>query len=552
MSIDGRFIKLLTKELDIQLNTGRIQKISQLGKTDFLFSIRKNSKTVNLYISLSTSLARMNITKNNYSNDYIPGGFCMFLRKHLEGGFIKTIKALNDDRIIEIQIQNKNNIGDLTTYYLIQEMFSRYTNMIITDNTKKILNAYKHISPFDNSNRTIANGAIYDLPEDKRLFQGDLEGIKSLFQSETDYLKIVKSIKGISPVLAKYIVNKANYNNYNMYEIYKEILNQELNPTMAINNKIDFYYIDIFNKNQKYFKTLSELIDNYYLEASSIERVKQIYKHLNQFTKQELKRKKNKLEKLHTDLNRALNNNILRIKGDLLIANQHNIYRGASTFTAYSYELKKDIEITLDNLLNPIQNANKYYKKYKKQKTAVNYIREQIEITLYQINYLEDIFSQINNTYSLSDLAEIEDELRNNKFLPKKKKTISKKKPNYNKYYDELGILILVGKNNLQNNYLTHKYARKDYWWFHTKKQSGSHVIVASTNELEEITIRTAANLSAYFSKSKQSNSVQVDYTRVKNLKKVPGIYGSYVTYTKQKTIFINPNLDLINKLKKG
>ena len=336
-----------------------------------------------------------------------------------------------------------------------------------------------------------------------------------------------------------------------MFDVYLEMSNKEVNPTMSLNNKTDYYYFDVFKNNTRYYKSLSELIDNYYLEASSIERVKQVYKYLHNFSKQELKRKKHKIEKLHQDLDKAHNNDIYRIKGDILITNQYQISKGEANFKGYSYELEKDIEVELNRLLDPIQNANKYYIKYKKLKKAVDYINEQVKITKNVILYLEQVIAQIEGTYSLPDLLEIQDELKDNGFLKKRKQISKKKKPNYDTYYDEDGVMILVGKNNLQNNYLTHKYAKKDYWWFHTKEQTGSHVIVASNDELSETTIRTAANLSAYFSKSRLSSSVPIDYTQVKNIKKVPGMLGSYVTYTNQKTIYIDPDENLINSLRK-
>ena len=551
MALDGRFTKFLAKELHFELNTGRIQKISQLGKTDFLFMIRANNDNKKLYCSLSTSLARVNLTDNNYKSDYTPGGFCMFLRKHLEGGIIKNISALNDDRIFEFVIENKNEIGDFKIYKVIIEMFSRYTNMIIVDESDIILNAYKHLNPFDSNDRTIVNSHTYKLPTDNRLSQDDYSGIKNFFENDVNTNDIVDNIKGISPLLANYITNEANHNHYKMFAVYMDMYNKEVSPTLSLDNKTDYYYFDLFKQKTKSYSTLSSLIDNYFLEASSIERVKQIYKYLSNYTKQELKRKKHKLEKLYNDLNNANNNDIFRIKGDIIITDQFKINKGDNAYTGYSYELERNIEIELNRILDPIQNANKYYAKYKKLKVAVKHIKEQINLTKEVIQYLEQIRSQLSNTYSLPDLIEIQDELRDTGFLKKKNKTTKAKKPNYDTYFDSDGVMILVGKNNLQNNYLTHKYAKKDYWWFHTKEHTGSHVIVAKSDDLSETTIRTAAQLSAYFSKAKKSSSVPIDYTQVSNLKKVPGTYGSFVTYTNQKTIYIDPDETFIDNLKK-
>ncbi len=546
MSLDGLFLSHLAKELNEELTGGRIQKISQLGKTEFLFGIRVNNQNKKLYISLSTSLARINLTSKNYPSDYLPGGFCMFLRKYVEGGFIRSITTLNHDRILEMELEGRNELGDMTTLYLIMEIFSRYTNLIILEDDRRVINAFKHVSPFDSAERTIANGIEYTLPEDERFDPDDFGSIKKYLSVERTHKDLVDNIKGISPIIAMHVAKVGNYKPEKVFEAYENTMTMPLKPTMYLGDKADFYHLDIFEKNQRYFDTLSDLLDHYYSEASSIERVKQIYKYLYGFVKREYKRKKTKLEKLSVDLANALNNDIWRIMGDTLIACQHQIRRGDSSFKGYAYELEKEVEIELDQLLDPIQNANKYYTKYKKRKVAVNHVNEQISITKRDIAYLDELMIQIQNTQSLSDLLEIQDDLIDNGFLPRKKREQSKKKPNYESYTDELGINILVGKNNIQNNYLTHKFAKKDYWWFHVKQQTGSHVIVCSQDELTEPTIRMAANLAALNSKSKASSSVAVDYTRVRYIKKVPGMIGSFVTYTNQKTIYIDPDIEKI------
>ncbi len=552
MSVDGRFLHFLTKELHNSLYSGRVQKISQLGKTDFLLNIRAHNQNRKLYISLSTSLARINLTKENYSSDYTPGGFCMFLRKHLEGSFVEKFKTLQNDRIVEMTFNATNEIGDRVTIYLIMEMFSRYTNLILLNSDRIIINAYKHISPFESIDRTIINGSPYKLPEDNKLNPDDYKKIEKLFQSETTYKDIIQNIRGLSPIFAKYLLKQANYNHQKLFELYKKVEKEPVNPTISLGNKTEFYYYDIFDKNQVYFSTLSELLDFYFNEASSLERVKQIHKYLFSFVKREYKRKKNKLEKLSSDYNKALENDIYRIKGDLLISNQHKVKKGDKVYQGFSYELNKDIEVELNRLLTPIENANKYYTKYKKLKKAVHYIDEQIEITKREIEYFNDLILQIQDMHSLNDLYEIQDELIANGFLPKKKKNEKKKKkPNFDIYVDSNNIEYYIGKNNIQNNYLTHKFAKKEYWWFHVKNQTGSHVVIGSFNDLNESTIRLAANLAVIHSKSKDSSSVPVDYTKIKYIKKIPGMLGSFVSYTNQKTIYIDPDPSIIKDLLK-
>lgn len=546
MSVDGRFIEHLAKELDNKIKNNRINKISQLAKADFLFSLNKE----NLYISLSTALSRVHLVNDKYSNFITPGGFCMFLRKYIEKGIITKVESLNADRIIQLKINNRNDIGDLTDYYVVIEMFGRYANLIVLDEKRIIINAYKHIHPFENIDRVIVNGIKYELPKDERINPNDLTKIEEFFKSDNiSYKTIIDNVKGMSPLIARHIIEKANYNDNKFYKTYLDIYNAEIKPTKSGKH---FYYLDIFSDDKEYFNSLSELLENQFDQASSLDRVKQIHKYLHTFVKNNLDKDINKLEKLSKDLNEAKNNQINRIKGDLLLQNNNLIDKTKTEVKLYSYELDKELEIEIDRMSCPIDNANKYYAKYKKQKTAVNHITNQIEITKKEISYFDDLLNQINENFNIKDLEEIQEELIANKYLPKKKSKNKIKSPNYDTYIDELGYQIAVGKNNIQNNFLTHKLAKKDFLWFHVQKQSGSHVVVLSNEELKEPTIRAAANLAAYYSKSKDSGSVPVDYTKVKYVKKIPGEFGSYVSYTNQKTIYIDPNIELIKKLRKG
>lgn len=547
VSVDGRFIAYLAKELNEKTQNIRINKISQLSKADFLFYLSANQ---NLYLSLSTSLARIHLAKEKYSNFVTPGGFCMFLRKYIEKGIISSVAALNSDRIIEIKVNNRNDIGDLTDYYLIIELFGRYANLIILDENRIILNAYKHIHPFENIDRIIVNGIKYSLPKDDKISADNLVEIETFFnKEEVTFQDIINNIRGVSPLLAKYIVQEAHYKSSKMFEVYKDVFNKIAQPTKSTKH---FYYIDILDDDKIYYNTISELLEVQFMEASSLDRVKQIHKYLHTFIKNTLDKNVNKLEKLTKDLNEAQNNQINRIKGDLLLQNNNLIDKTKTEVKLYSYELDEEINIEIDRMSCPVDNANKYYNRYKKQKSAIKHIEGQIDLTKKEINYFDDLINQLSDNYDIKDLEEIQEELISNRYLAKKKDKSKTKNPNYNIYFDELGIQIVVGKNNIQNNYLTHKLAKNDFTWFHVQKQTGSHTIVMSSQELTEPTIRAAANLAALYSKSKLSSSVPVDYTKIKYVKKVPGEVGSYVTYTNQKTIFIDPDETLLQKLRKG
>ncbi|MBN2504217.1 MAG: NFACT family protein [Bacilli bacterium] len=554
MSMDGRFIFNLGKELDQELKSGRIQKIYQLSKTDFLFIVRTPGKTRQLYISLSTSLTRIHLTELEYDKPDNPGGFCMLLRKYLEGGFITDIGSVNNDRIVGLGIENHNDIGDLVEYKVYMEILGRYANLILVDAQNKIIDAYKHVSPFEDKDRTIERGATYQLPEDGKLNPDDINAINNFFENHKELVSkdLVRNIRGFSPLLADHFLEIAKNTDFHPLDLFTMLMNQTPKPTLAHDNdKTQFYYLDVFpNLDKINFDSISKLLDAYFSVAGRLERNRQISKHLIQFVKRELDRNKNKLEKLANDLDRANKADIYRIKGNIILEHQNDISKGSSEYTAFSYETNMDVQIALDQLLSPIQNANQYFRKYRKYRNSLSHINEQIRLTKTEIEYFSLLQAQIDNA-SPNDLEEIKQELIDLSYLRKHSSKTRRKQPNYEAFIDQTGIEILLGKNNLQNEYLTHKLARSNEWWFHVQGHHGAHVVAKSETDLTETTIRTAANLAACYSAAKMSASVPVDYTRIKYVKKVPGTPGSFVTYTNQKTIYIDPDCEAIATMTK-
>jgi len=553
MSLDGRFLYYLANELNQDLQNGRIQKIYQLTKTDFLFLIRANSKNLQLTISLSTSISRIHLTNYHTDKPDNPSGFCMLLRKYIEGGIVLSVSTLSSDRIVNLHLQNINEMGETKTYNLYMEMMGRYANLIVCDEENKIIDAFKHISPFEDQERTILKGITYHAPEDGKINPFDAQMASNYLTSLDDYTyqDLIAHFTGFSPLLSKHLISQAKIDRTSLLISYQKMMEEKVHPTLFIKNNIrKFYYFDVFPEGEKLtFKSLSLLLDEYYSETSKMERMKQVSKNIYQLAKREFEKNKNKLEKLTKELDVATNSEIIRIKGDLIIQNMNQIARGDLNLTTFDYENNQEISIELDRLLTPIQNANMYYKKYKKNKTAVSFIQEQILLTKKQITYFDLLISQIENA-QMNDLDEIHEELAKLGFLRTKIKKQKIKKPNYDTYQDKDNVIIYVGKNNIQNEYLTHKIAKSNEWWFHTKDNHGSHVIVSKSGELSETTIRTAALLAAYFSKARMSSSVPVDYTLVKFVKKIPGEMGSLVQYTNHKTIYIDPDSGVFNQIK--
>ncbi len=551
MSMDGRFIDKLATELNTTLTNGRINKIYQLSKSDFLLLVRAQ-KNESLYLSLSPQLARLHLTHYTYDKPQTPSGFCMLLRKYLENGIIRKIDTVEYDRIIKIVVQNANDFGEKKTYNIFIELMGKHANMAITDEDNLIIDAYKHVSPFDGQQRTFLKGFTYEYPQDQKLIPTDYNAIQSFFETTPDLSPrvMVDRIRGISQRLTSYLFNQAFNQEIPMIDLYQKALNQPVNPCVNLSDKKQFYWFNVFDTPVKTYESLSELLDEYFYETGVLDRTKQLSKNIYQLIKRELDKNSSKLEKLTQERQSAANSEILRMKGDLIVEHQSELTKGISDFEAYSYEVNQTISIQLDRLATPIENAQAYYKRYKKIKASISHLTLQIERTKNEIDYFETLLQQIEMA-SLNDLLEMIEELKQNHYLHEKPTKTKMNRPQYDTYYTSDKTEILVGKNNLQNEYITHQLAKHNETWFHVKNQPGSHVLVRKIDALTEEDIRSAAQLASYFSSARHSSSVPVDYTLIRYVKKVPGMKGSFVTYTHQKTIYIDPDDDITRKILK-
>jgi predicted ribosome quality control (RQC) complex YloA/Tae2 family protein len=554
MSLDGNIVRHLTKEFNEILITGRINKIYQLSKYDLLLNISTKQGKKQLLISSSPNYSRIHITDMKYEKPNTPPAFCMFLRKHLEGGIINTIYQKENDRVIVFEIMKRNELGDLSIKNLIVEVMGRHSNLIITSNDFKIMESIKHQMPFDGNERTLFPGAIYEFPCTEKLNPYN-ENERNTFLSNPDninYQNILSNFMGFSPLITTEIMYRFESSNIPMKTIFSNILS-ESSPVLISSNRDHFYYTDIqsIKGGRIKFENVNKLVDRYYYDKDTIDIIKQKSKDTVKFIKNYISRLDNKIDKLNTDLRKTKKRDILRIKGELIQANLHLINKGDSKLSCNNYYTNEPEIIELNNKLSPIDNSKKYFKKYKKLKTSIPHIDKQIISAKLELRYFNQLMQQIENA-SLKDIEEIKDELVDKKYIKRSLKHKKRKiKPNFDTYYDNLGIEILVGKNNLQNSHITHTVARHNEIWFHVKGAPGSHVVTRKVFPLEEETIRTAAQLAAYFSKMKTSSSVPVDYLEIRYIKKIPGKINSFVTYKNNKTIYIDPDESFILNLRK-
>ncbi|MGX7101627.1 Rqc2 family fibronectin-binding protein [Gemella sanguinis] len=550
MAFDGFFVRKLVEEFNKSILYSRINKINNLSNDEFIFSIRKG-KNLKLYVSANSSASRIQLTNNSYENPQTPSNFCSVLRKYLMGGIIEEINQINNDRIIKFKIKNFDELGYEKYYFLITELMGKHSNIILTNSENIIIESLKNSYSLEFSRSTISNMEYVLPPTVKKYNPFNFSEYSDLKCDNNDKKFLIKNFYGVSSVLNNYFLNKEE----NVLESFKEFCSNFSSynePTLLKNgNKNDFYYFDIIsNKDNIKFDSLSRLLDFYYMDIQKESSNKNTEKELFNFIKNKLSRLNKKLKILNKELLEAKEKDDYKLKGQLLISNiylfKNNIPEVVTLQNFYSENLE-DISIELDPNISIEKNSEKYFELYKKNKRTIENLYEQIDITKKDISYFETLSFQIENA-GKTDLLEIKEELINSGYLKKdKNKKNTKKKNNYLiiKYN---GIDIYVGKNNIQNDTITNKLARRDYLWFHAKDIPGSHVVIFDNNPDEE-TKRVASMLAGYFSKFKNENYVSVDSTLIKNVKKISGAKPGMVTYTDQKTVKQKIDKIFINEL---
>ena len=543
MAYDGIMMHQVKKSLIDTIQSGRINKIYQISKYELLFQVRANRKNYQLLISSHPMYARVQLTSLTYPTPESPNPLTMLFRKLLEGGYIKEIEQIDLDRILKITFACHNELGDAIEYTLYIEIMGKHSNIILVSQNNKIIDCIKHISPSMNTERFLQPGALYQLPP----MVQKLNPFTSDFVEDNQLTKIYQ---GMAPILSKEILYRIDQG-----EGFKEIMNQIANSQdlyiTKVNDKEYFHVIELTHLQGATTKyPLFDGLDLHFNEIDQKERIKQQTSNLLKFIQNEYQKNTTKLKKLKATLEDSENSDDYRIKGDLLYASLHLMQKGMTSVEVDNYYDNTKMKITLDPKLDPKANAQKYYQKYQKAKNSIDILHQQIELTEKEIDYFDSLITAMSQA-SYYDALEIKEELENEGYLKKKKQrnTIRKKKiPQFQKYLTKDGIEIDIGKNNLQNDYLTFKYAHRYDMWFHAKDMPGSHVIVKA-QDLDEYTIRLAAKIAAYYSKGKNSSSVPVNYTLVKTLKKPAGSKPGKVILDNYKTIYIDPDDEFLKEL---
>lgn len=563
MAYDGLFTKKIVESLQFLVD-GRIHKINQPENDTMLIVIRQNRKNHQLLLSIHPSFTRMHLTNKKYDNPFDPPMFARVFRKHIEGGIVKAVRQIGNDRRVEIDVQSKDEIGDTIYRTIILEIMGKHSNLILVDDNRKIIEGFKHLTPNTNQYRTVMPGFQYEAPPTQnKINPFEISGVEALkyidFNSGKIARQLLNHFEGFSPLITNEIANRRQFmTTQTLPEAFDEVLEEiqgEPTPVFHKNHesgKEDFYFmkLDQFYDDIVLYDSLHDLLDRYYDARGERERVKQRANDLVKFVQQQLHKSQNKLSKLIDEREGTKEKEQQQLFGELITANIYRIEQGDESLTALNYYNGEEVTIPLNPTKSPAVNAQIYYKKYNKLKTREHELQHQIQLTKENIDYFESIEQQLAHI-SVDEIDDIRDELADQGFMKQRKQSKKKKKQTMQiqAYTSTDGDTILVGKNNKQNDYLTNKQAKKHHLWFHTKDIPGSHVVILSDEPSEE-TIKEAAMLSAYFSKAGSSAQVPVDYTEIKHVHKPSGAKPGFVTYDNQKTLYATPDYDHIQQLK--
>ncbi|EPH95455.1 fibronectin-binding protein A [Enterococcus faecalis 13-SD-W-01] len=567
MSFDGVFTHTMVKELQQTLTSGRISKIHQPYENEIILVIRARGKNHRLLLSAHPSYARVQITQIDYKNPDNPPNFVMMLRKYLEGAILESIEQIDNDRVIHFQFIKRNELGDLQNIILIVELMGRHSTIVLVNQeTGKILDAIKHIGSSQNTYRSLLPGAEYIAPpaqDQINPFTADTEKVFHRI-SQTPELTakyLQQQFQGLGFDTAQELVYRFNEQpneKMNIWKNFFEALENQLVPSFyQVNGKdfftpISYHYLANHAEEQTSFPDLSALLDAFYHDKAEKDRAKQQGGELIRKIENELKRNQTKLKKREQTLKDSESAENYRRDGELLTTFMAQVPKGAKEVTLQNYyEENEPIRIKLDPALTPNQNAQKYFHKYQKLKNAVKLIHQQIKEAKDEIDYLESVLSQLEIAGPM-DIETIKEELISEGYLKRKTgKKQKKAKPSQPDCYVAAdGTILLVGRNNLQNDQLTLKTAKKSDYWLHAKNIPGSHVIIKSDDPSDE-TITQAAELAAYFSKYRQSAQVPVDIVQVRHIRKPNGAKPGFVIYENQKTVYVTPEEERIAAMKK-
>jgi len=563
MAFDGIVAKSILKEFT-PLIGGKIDKIHEPDRNTIILGIYSQGKNYSLNICIDARNCRINLTTHSRVNPLVAPNFCMLLRKHLIGGRISKISMLELERIINIEIETINEFNEIELKTLVVELMGKHSNLILINNKNIIIDAMRHINS-EASYRELLPSRNYTLPN------SDKFDFLALSNFEEFYLKlpdtnltelsktIVNTFTGFSLCFVESAINKCNINDTSktelekLYNYFVNILKNSSSlafESIYKNDKISDYVLTINNSQDS--SNLNNFIDDFYFERETTETFTNYRNTLLKMILDVLKKYNSRLLSINSKLKECDEMDKYKLYGELITANLYrlqNNHRSSIELENY-YDNNNLISIPLDTKYSPSINAKRYFKKYSKLKNAFKIVSEQKAETEKELDYIESIVYELENSSTLEDIKDILEEISENvvfkeKLKKKEKKNKVSKKKKQQTFspieYDVDGFKVYVGKNNKENDWLTLSFANKSDIWFHTKDIHGSHVILKVDKPINNDILVKCAEIAARHSKGKNSSNVPVDYCLVQFVKKPHGAKPGMVIFTNNKTLNVKP-----------
>ena len=584
MAFDAGMLSCVVHEINTVAHGGKIEKIYQPEKDEIVLSVRASGKSHRLVINVGSSCPRMGFTQIQKENPMQAPMFCMLLRKHLTGATLSEVTQEGFERVAKFTFDTRDEMGYDCKRYFFAEIMGKYSNLIFTDENYKIISAVKTVDFTTSSLRQVLPGMIYELPplQDKA---NPLSETYGEFKNRYDSAKqksidkfITSSYLGISSSNARQISYNATKNiDTPVYDCPCELLWNELSAFIdTVKNKtfspcvvfdsnmpVEYSFIPLTHYGDcfKEYESVCEALDVFFEGKDKEQRVKQRAADLLKMLTNAESRLIKKLESQRRELAECERGEQYKKYGDLITSNIYMLSKGQKTVELIDYEIWDEesgeygkVIIDLDDRLTPSSNAQRYYKKYNKTKTAKVELSKQISIAQGELEYIYSVFDALTKAETNADLSEIRDELYRSGYASKMRGYAAPKKlstPVVAQFTTRNGYRVLCGKNNVQNEYITHKLAKRHDYWFHAKNVPGSHVLLVTNGEeppAEDFT--DACEIAAYYSKAQSGQSVEVDYLYARGVKKVPSGKPGFVVYHSNWSAFVTPDAEHVNSMR--
>ena len=584
MAFDGITIAAMVQELHRNLDGGRFNKIAQPESDALMITGKGANGQCRLLISASASLPLIYFTGKNKPSPLTAPNFCMLLRKHIGSARISSIRQPGMERVVEFELEHRNEMGDHCKKFLIVELMGKHSNIIFCDENRMILDSIKHVSSHMSSVREVLPGRNYFLPHTQEksdpLTITETEFIETICHKPCNISKaLYTSLTGLSPLIAEEICYRASIDGSDaaqslnetaathLYHTFRRLMDQvvegDFTPNIIYrdNEPVEYAVLPLTQYGSEYhsetFPTVSSMLETYYASRDTLNRIRQKSFDLRRIVQTALERNRKKYALQQKQMKDTAKKDKYKVYGELINTYGYGLEEGCKSFKALNYYTNEEITIPLDPTLTPQENAKKYFDRYGKLKRTEEALTEQLADTESEIEHLESISNALDIALAESDLSQIKEELTEYGYIKKhysgKKgaKAQTKSKPFH--YVSSDGFDIFVGKNNFQNDELTFKQATGNDWWFHAKKMAGSHVVVKTPDgELPDRTFEEAGRLAAYYSKGRTAPKVEIDYIQKKHVKKPGGAKPGFVVYYTNYSLMAEPDITGIQEVPSG